>query len=126
MERQCKVCLDLKDIRDFEIIRSGSNYRRWTCTTCRGAKKLSVRTDERKQQLKQQTSVNDRTWRKSNPIEATLLDCKESDRKKGRKGNDLDLLFIRELVAHGCSYCEETTLRMTLDRIDNSLAHTKK
>lgn len=53
-----------------------------------------------------------------------LIDTRSCDKKAGRK-NDLDLVFIREAIREGCSYCGETTLRMTLDRIDNTLGHLK-
>jgi len=33
--------------------------------------------------------------------------------------------FIQNLISQGCIYCGETTLRMTLDRKDNDLAHVK-
>jgi len=51
-----------------------------------------------------------------------LTDCRRSDRKKNRD-NDLTLEVVRELLANPCSYCEETSLRMTLDRKDNSIGH---
>ena len=62
--------------------------------------------------------------RRENVAEAILHDARQADRKRGRL-NDLDLDLVREAVAEPCRYCGETTLRMTLDRIDNSLGHTK-
>jgi hypothetical protein len=38
----------------------------------------------------------------------------------------LDTEFIRNLISNGCQYCGETELRMTLDRIDNSIGHTRE
>lgn len=55
---------------------------------------------------------------------AILQDSKESDRRKDR-ANDLTIEFIRALIEPGCSYCGETSLRMTLDRIDNELGHVQ-
>ena len=52
-------------------------------------------------------------------------DSRRSDKKKGFT-NNLTKEFIKEQIAKGCSYCGETELRMTLDRIDNDLGHTKK
>ena len=53
-----------------------------------------------------------------------LTDARNSDKKHGRD-NDLDKEWIREVVSAGCFYCGETSLRMTLDRIDNSVGHIK-
>ena len=51
-----------------------------------------------------------------------LRDSKGSDKKYNRE-NDLTKEFIEETVKDGCSYCGEKLLRMTLDRIDNTLGH---
>ena len=51
-------------------------------------------------------------------------DSKNADRKKGRR-NDLTVAFVREAIANGCSYCDETELRMTMDRIDNDVGHVQ-
>jgi len=51
-------------------------------------------------------------------------DSRRSDRKYGRE-NNLTRGFIVGQIDQGCSYCGETSIRMTLDRIDNSLGHTK-
>lgn len=54
-----------------------------------------------------------------------LHDSRRSDRKKGFD-NDLDHLFINELISAGCHYCGETGLKMTLDRVDNGQGHLKE
>jgi hypothetical protein len=51
-------------------------------------------------------------------------DTRRDDRKKGRE-NDLTKEFIAAEIAKGCSYCGESKIRMTLDRIDNSKGHTQ-
>ncbi len=53
-----------------------------------------------------------------------LADCRKSDRKRGF-GNDLTLDFIVELTKEGCVYCGETQIRMSLDRIDNTIGHVQ-
>jgi hypothetical protein len=53
-----------------------------------------------------------------------LWDSRKSDRKKGMD-NDLTREHIKEQIDKGCSYCGETKLRMTLDRINNDKGHTK-
>lgn len=51
-------------------------------------------------------------------------DTKKQDKLKGR-GNDLDRTFIREIISKPCTYCGESKLRRTLDRIDNSIGHIR-
>jgi hypothetical protein len=51
-------------------------------------------------------------------------DSRSSDKKLLRE-NDLDKDFIKDKISNGCFYCGETKIRMTLDRIDNSLGHLK-
>ena len=53
-----------------------------------------------------------------------LSDSRKSDKKKNRQ-NDLDLEFIKVQIRNPCSYCGETKLRMTLDRVNNSIGHIK-
>jgi hypothetical protein len=55
----------------------------------------------------------------------SIKSCKGNDKRKGRE-NDLDLKFVKELTKGSiCAYCGETTLRITLDRINNELGHIK-
>ena len=59
-------------------------------------------------------------------VEATSdgkIYTKRSDKKKGRE-NDLNLVFIRKLFNNNCTYCDDSSSRKTLDRIDNSKGHT--
>lgn len=51
-------------------------------------------------------------------------DARGGDAKRGWK-NDLTTDFVAGLIAAGCRYCGETELRMTLDRIDNSIGHVR-
>jgi len=62
------------------------------------------------------TGVNTAHW--------IYIDAKSSDRKRGFD-NDLTRVFIEQTVENGCCYCGATTLRMTLDRIDNSTGHLR-
>ena len=52
------------------------------------------------------------------------VESRSSDRKHGRD-NDMTREFIRELIRNGCNYCGDTSIRMTLDRIDNTVGHVK-
>ena len=51
-----------------------------------------------------------------------LWEARRSDKSRGLCC-DLSKEEIETLIANGCSYCGETQLRMTLDRIDNSKGH---
>lgn len=54
-----------------------------------------------------------------------VIDSKGYDRKHEFE-NDLDREFVRRLITNPCCYCGEDSIRMTLDRIDNSKGHTKR
>lgn len=51
-----------------------------------------------------------------------LKDCRGSDRKKGFTC-DLSVDQISVLISGGCSYCNSSTMLMTLDRLDNDRGH---
>lgn len=53
-----------------------------------------------------------------------LREARRSDKLRERTC-DLTKEQIEALIAGGCSYCGETGLRMTLDRVDNTLGHTR-
>jgi hypothetical protein len=53
-----------------------------------------------------------------------LREARRSDTLRGQTC-DLTKSEIEQLIGRGCSYCGETALRMTLDRIDNSRGHTR-
>lgn len=53
-----------------------------------------------------------------------VKDSKSTDRKR-KQVNDLDRAFVVPLISKPCTYCGESELRMTLDRIDNERGHTK-
>ena len=57
---------------------------------------------------------------------AILKNCRKHDKAFGRPECDLDLAFVRETIARPCVYCADAdSLMMTLDRIDNTLGHSK-
>lgn len=53
-------------------------------------------------------------------------DCRKIDKKTKHVFN-LDIEFIDELIAKGCTYCggQPPDVKMSLDRIDNSIGHIK-
>lgn len=52
-----------------------------------------------------------------------LKDALSMDHRRGLEC-DLTLEWVEAAIKNGCSYCGETTIRMSLDRIDNDLGHT--
>lgn len=109
----CKTCGEAKDEKKFNLIRGGP-YRRHTCFACH------ARVDYRNNRERLQRYAKIR--RQTNPSSAIYVDSRKSDKKHGRE-NDLTKEFIAVEIAKGCSYCGETKLRMTLDRIDNGRGH---
>lgn len=71
-------------------------------------------------------NARDKTARKSglNVERLILKDSKMTDKVKGLD-NDLDLDFIKNQIKFGCFYCKNVNIRMTLDRVDNTIGHTK-
>lgn len=112
----CRACGKPKPLRSFGITGRGGHRRR-VCHTCRTTKS----TPERRAAI----SRRHQKRRQDNVPSAILADSRSSDKKKGLAGNDLTAEFIREAIAHGCNYCGEARLRMTLDRVDGALAHTQ-
>jgi hypothetical protein len=75
----------------------------------------------------QKKAAEKRKMMRKNGLEQSrwiLYDTRGSDKKKNLE-NDLTREFIEEKIRNGCEYCGETSLRMTLDRKDNSKGHTK-
>lgn len=114
--RTCKDCGKSKPIKSFKPTGRGG-YRRRVCYPC-----YRAREDKRNPAYKLERQ---RRYRANNPVTSILWDCRQSDRKRGFSGNDLDKEFIAEKISEGCLYCGERSIRMTLDRIDNEKPHDK-
>lgn len=108
--RTCVKCEVPKPIDAFRWIRRPRHgvmykFRTNTCIRC-----LNLQKNEE--------IANDRS-------RAVLKNCRKHDRASGFPACDLDLVFVREVIAKPCTYCGESETTMTLDRIDNSLGHSK-
>lgn len=124
----CKQCGRGEPEVSFYIKREGTKYyRRFICYECDVAYRRKYKTTEESKRRENQRkaakqrsdrATNTRSWR------FILRDSKAADRNKHRK-NDLDAEFIKDLIAHGCSYCDDKQGRVGLDRIDNSKGHTR-
>jgi hypothetical protein len=133
-EITCKKCRRSQDEgAAFYINRTaGKEYQKRVCSTCDNKTRRT-----RAVQSYNERSVSDplykqkgleiqKKWRKD-PAKIPNLICRDSrgsDKKLGRS-NNLNPEWVRTEIANGCSYCGETELRMTLDRIDNSKGHTR-
>jgi len=58
-----------------------------------------------------------RAYYHTNVANSICVDCRRFDKRRGR-ANDLTVEFVSKSIADGCLYCGETSIRMSLDRID--------
>lgn len=119
--RICRKCGKTKPITGFPANSKGCRER--MCTACRHRATaennplLAAEREKRRTQAVRRKRAADRAW-------ALLGDAKRSDRRRKREGFDLTRATVAELLAEGCRYCGDHKTMMTLDRIDNDLAHS--
>jgi hypothetical protein len=111
--RKCRICGDRKLIKCFPLIKNG-RYRKHTCNTCIGKRRYNPEKNSRKIAR----------YRAKNLPQAILHDSRQGDRRRGLE-NNLDLDFVREILSKNCSYCGESEIRRTMDRMDNKVGHLK-
>jgi hypothetical protein len=129
----CKACQTDKPLDQMAVLHSVSGktpkqYVRSLCTLCENAQ-LRRRRKEKPEvygAIAQRQKDKNRASRAQDVSSARwiLVDSKKSDRKKGLEFG-LDLAFIEEQIQRPCSYCGDTKSKMSLDRIDNAIGHTK-
>lgn len=113
--RICRICEKPKLLSSFGLT-GRLRYRRRVCHSCRTPSTPKRREIVNKRQ---------RNRRREDVPLAILYDSRSWDKKKGFEGNDLTIDFIVRSISKGCVYCGEDRLRMTLDRVDGTLAHTQ-
>jgi hypothetical protein len=119
--RVCRKCGKGKPLRSFTEVRPGC--RRRTCIQCRKGRDQSQNPNRLKIEGARAWSARKERRRLGVDLEKFIYeDSRRSDKKKGFQ-NDLTLEFIKREISKGCSYCGEVDLRMSLDRIDNSIGH---
>ena len=125
-EKQCSSCKAVLPVTLFYIA-SATNRPRPYCKPCENRQRGERRRkagplhDERARRYTAKLSAMRRSGQQV--ARWILADSRGSDRKHGRE-NTLTLNFIESAIANGCTYCGETSLRMTLDRMDNATGHT--
>jgi hypothetical protein len=106
----------------------GRYYKRHLCTTCFAVYRKETRKPKKDyEELKKRQSLWGKHRRSLPQFVAgfVLENSKRSDKVKGRQ-NDLDIEFVKSMLSAGaCSYCGESSIRLTLDRIDNAIGHLK-
>lgn len=117
--KTCKRCERDLPIKSFALLKG--RYRRSICSTCREIRDQESSGEKRKEAIRRRAKER----RQTNVAQTILNDCRASDKKKGRLGNDLDIGFVEASIRKGCFYCSNHGSRMTLDRVDNERAHCK-
>lgn len=125
----CPVCQQDKPIKDFGLKspdkRTGRRYRRSQCKRCHNQIRNSNKDPEKERERWRKRNARRARERRENKNTPHWIwqDTRQADKRRGYE-NDLTKEFIKEQILKGCSYCGSEELRMTLDRIDNSLGHT--
>jgi len=123
--RTCGKCETPKPVTSFaktgDCDKDGVPYRRRICSACQSRRSKETGGEA----YKARRSKALKRSRQENRAMFIVRDCRAVDRKKELGPNDLDVEFVRSLIADGCCYCGDSSIRMTLDRIDNSVAHLR-
>jgi len=134
-EKECTKCHQKKALKEFgDRTMRGRVYKATRCNVCRAEQRRVKRQDgswphsiASKAQLARERK-HQGEFRQNPAFRALriLRDGYKSDKARGRQ-NDLDEPFVAGLIAAGCSYCgaSVTESKITLDRIDNAVGHTK-
>ncbi len=127
----CTVCSNTFEEKDFCFrIRNGRRSHKSWCKGC-SLKKNRVARKEGRWANNPDVSKRGIAKAKSDRHSGhklsrfVLEDSRKSDRKRGLS-NNLDYDFLDERLKQPCQYCGGTYVRMTLDRIDNAIGHTKE
>jgi len=109
------------------IVSRGINISHW------GQIRRKPKSNEEKQESRQRRieSLNKSNTRlaaeRRNPQNRARFIVEDSKRVDARRGIECDLTveFVKDMISRGCSYCGDDTAKMSLDRKDNILGHTK-
>lgn len=127
--KKCNYCKETKPLTEFSLRTiNGKKYPRSRCRICWNKTHQNTPSYQRIHKSNQKRR-NERISlaRASNDpkilSQLILQDSRKSDRKANRE-NNLSKDTIFQIIIQPCSYCEDTSCRMTVDRIDNKIGHT--
>lgn len=131
-DRICKKC-GVRGLPNGSnlITRDRGKYFRSLCKKCGviGLKSIyhQISYKDRDPEYKKATNYRRRRDRSINNPSYILGDCKRFDKRHGHRC-DIDTQFVSQETEKGCVYCgaKKSELKISLDRIDNSLGHTKE
>lgn len=118
--KTCFTCKLEKPEYSFKLDKKGV---RDNCNKCLGFTKTRPNKDRNPEDLAR-WAARQRQHRLDHLDHTIMSDSKKGDRRRGLEGNNMTPKFVAQLIAHGCSYCGNCEGRMSIDRIDNSKAHT--
>ena len=126
--KTCTRCGLTKPITEMESLKKGDKiYARTRCKKCGAVarKAWAAAHPEQREAQNIRKCTQDALQRRTRESHHLVIyrDAKASDSKHNREFS-LTTQQISALIEQGCCYCGETTLRMTLERIDNGLGHT--
>ena len=128
IKKSCKKCGESNLDKLLKDTSKGKLQIRNICNKCRWVQQAEwiSKNPKKIQCYVKKTQQRQKIDRKDpkNSARFILMDYVRDDRKRGLE-NELDLEFVKEQIAKGCSYCGETEIRMSLDRIDNTRGHTR-
>lgn len=119
----CRTCKISKNVSEFYTYNNGTV--KPDCKTC--ANQISYKKEKiNDRYTARRIKFNDtQKIRRKDPkyfAKFLLKGSKDSDNRLGRV-NDFSEEFVESLISQPCCYCGDITLKMTLDRIDNSIGH---
>lgn len=125
-----KICVRCQlDLPDTQYRLQASGNQRSECRKCeskgRMARPRGEPSEETKRRAKEANIQYNRKLRRDPRYRARTIwtDSKHFDKSRGLE-HALSVQDIQELLDTGCcSYCGETAIKLTLDRIDNSIGH---
>lgn len=129
LPHQCNKCGRKEPEVSFAVKRvDGKIYKRFACYECmRLYKKQYLAKSSLESQVKSRAKKAEVESFKRGLKEYTAIYVFKSSRstdKRFKRDNDLTLSFVKKMLEpHECMYCGETEIKMTLDRIDNSVGH---
>lgn len=124
MSKTCTKC-GTPDLSEECFDKTDRGYLYSYCKKCRRKQNLLARRKRyQRPDVKLQKSVVNKSRRQDPEKRANIIaiDSKSSDKKHNRQ-YDLTIDKIKELISKPCSYCEDCTLQMTLDRVNNNIGH---